>query len=85
MHAEFSRQGEIAQHLLLGSGLRRLRTYLRDQARVIVLFKKMSILCGCAESLLCVSFSLVAVHRGYSLVVCRFLIAVDSLVAGHGL
>ena len=38
MHAEVCRQGEITQRLLLGSGLRRLRTYLRDQARVIVLF-----------------------------------------------
>ena len=38
MHAEVCRQGEITQPLLLGSGLRRLRTYLRDQARVIVLF-----------------------------------------------
>ena len=25
------------------------------------------------------------VNRGYSLVVCRFLTVVDSLVAGHGL
>jgi len=66
VHVEFSRQGEIAQRLLLGSGLRCLRTYLRDQARVIVLFKKMLIILGCAESLLCVSFSPVAVNRGCS-------------------
>ena len=41
---------------------------------------------GCAESLLLHELSLAAVSRCYSLVVmCRLLVAVASLVVGHGL
>ena len=51
------------------------------------LFLNYLFILGCAGSLLLHGlFPLVAVSKGYSLVVvCRFLIAVASLVAEHGL